>query len=152
MNNLIPNDKYKEILDSMPICCADIIIHYNNKVLLVKRKNHASKGEWWIPGGRVLKNEKLKDAALRKIKQETGLSNFELKEETTVHEYFSKDGIFPDLKTGTHNIGVIFIASIKDNQEIKLDNQGSEFKWIDKIEEDLSPEIKKILSDSKIFN
>jgi len=48
------------------------------KVLLVKRKNSPYKGKLALPGGFVKKNEGLKAAALRELKEETGVSRVNL--------------------------------------------------------------------------
>jgi len=151
MNNWLSEDKYKIILESIPVCCVDIVVHQSNKVLLVKRTRSPSKGEWSILGGRVHKNEKLKEALLRKIKQELGVSDIEIEKQLGAYEYFSKEGNFPNMKTGAHAIGVVFIVSLKNGQEIKLDEQSEEYKWVDKIEDDVQEYAKKILKDSKIF-
>ena len=57
----IPKEKYKYILEVMPVACVDIIIVHNKKIFIAKRKNEPARGEWFIPGGRILKNEHLKD-------------------------------------------------------------------------------------------
>lgn len=45
-----------------------------NKVLLVKRVRGEDNGEWAIPGGFVEKNEKIEDAIIREVKEETSLT------------------------------------------------------------------------------
>ncbi len=73
MNNHISQDQYNEIIFLIPIVCVDVAIVYDNKVLLIKRRDEPAKGEWWLPGGRLYKGETLTDCALRKAKEETGL-------------------------------------------------------------------------------
>jgi len=41
--------------------------------LLVERGSEPVKGVWWLPGGRIYKGETFFDAAIRKVKEETGL-------------------------------------------------------------------------------
>ena len=64
--NNIPQNIYNTIITNMPIACVDVVIFHNNSVLMVKRKDEPAKGEWWIPGGRVVKGEMLKETAYRK--------------------------------------------------------------------------------------
>jgi len=70
---VIPQTEYEEIITKVPIVCVDVAIFHNGEVLLIKRANEPAKGEWWLPGGRLYKGETLKDCALRKAKEETGL-------------------------------------------------------------------------------
>ena len=74
MSDFIPKDKYRYILENIPICCVELICIKDNKVLLVKRKNKPAKDEWWFPGGRILKREAITDAAIRKAEEEIGVS------------------------------------------------------------------------------
>jgi len=73
MNGFISEDLYKKILQCLPISCVDIAIIAQGAVLLVKRKDFPAKGQWWLPGGRVLKGEMMKETALRKAREEVGL-------------------------------------------------------------------------------
>lgn len=49
-----------------------------SKVLLIKRGNHPSIGWWALPGGFVEYRESLDEAALRELKEETGIDNLEI--------------------------------------------------------------------------
>lgn len=151
MENKIATETYKKILESMPICCIDLIIHKNNKVLLVKRKHEPARYKWWFPGGRLLKGESLKEAAVRKAREELGLG-IEVEKKLGVYETNFSKGPFPDLKTGIHSINIVFIVRpLEELPEIKLDNTSSDFKWVDKIEESLDPYLKKILKKSRVL-
>lgn len=51
------------------------------KILLIKREKDPSKGLWTFPGGRIEKDERIKDAIMRESKEETGLMFYEPKSE-----------------------------------------------------------------------
>lgn len=51
-----------------------------SKVLLIKRGNHPSIGWWALPGGFVEYREDIDQAALRELKEETGIDNIEVEQ------------------------------------------------------------------------
>ena len=75
MGKRIPENLYRKIHKVLPLICTDVVVVGGQRkkfFLLVKRKNKPEKGKWWFPGGRIYKNELLKDAAVRKVREETG--------------------------------------------------------------------------------
>jgi len=150
MTGWIPDDEYKKILENMPICCVDLVVRRNNKVLLVFRANEPAKDKWWLPGGRVYKRETLEQAAARKVLEEAGLQVRVVRKIGAYETIFDK-GPFDDLKTGVHNINVCFVVEPVDDRNVRLDKTSSRYRWIDRIEEDLDPYVKQVLSDSRVF-
>lgn len=122
---------YNQILENMPIICVDgVIINNENEILFLKRENEPAKNEWWFPGGRLLKNEKLEHAIIRKVKEETNLDVEVVKYIGTTETIFDK-GPF-DIPVHTVNFTYqLKLISI----DIKIDNLHSDYIWSDKINE-----------------
>jgi len=143
----IPEDLYKRILACMPIPCVDIVIFHDGKALLVKRVEEPFKGEWWLPGGRILKGESLEDAARRKAKEETGL-DVEIMKKIGSYETLHERG---SLGTkGAHTVNIAFLAR-PGKAEIRLDSHHSSHRWIGHIEDSLNSYVKDVLRDSGVF-
>lgn len=53
--------------------CAGAFVVHNGKVMLVRRGAEPYKGFWDIPGGFLAPNEHPKEAAIREVREETGL-------------------------------------------------------------------------------
>ncbi|MFH0808039.1 MAG: NUDIX domain-containing protein [archaeon] len=145
----IPEEKYKEILELMPIACVDLVIFYCGKIFLAKRINEPVKGQWFLPGGRIMKNEKLNDVVMRKAKEETGLDVKIIKplmfDETMFNESSMKGVV-----SGVHTVNLVYLVEAKNNK-VKLDAQNSEYKWIDIIDENWHPYVKRAISSSGVL-
>ncbi|MCM8818405.1 MAG: NUDIX hydrolase [Candidatus Omnitrophica bacterium] len=81
----------------------DIIIEYENGIVLVKRKNYPF--GWAIPGGFVEYGESCEQTAIREAKEETGLDIEDLQQFKT----YSK----PDRDPRFHTITTCFVAKGK---------------------------------------
>lgn len=68
-NTWLSEEEYKLVTDKTPIPTVDLVILRNSKkgweVLLLVRKTGYAKGKWCIIGGRIWKNEKIRDAIKR---------------------------------------------------------------------------------------
>ena len=60
-----------------PVVGVGAVILEGDKILLEKRKNSPGKGKWAIPGGLVELGEKVEQAVIREVKEETVLEVYE---------------------------------------------------------------------------
>lgn len=125
----IPEPLYRQILESLPIACVDVAIVHKGAILLVKRADKPVQGEWWLPGGRVHKGEMMREAAIRKAQQETGL---------TCHAgpiIHTAETIFPDGPGGipVHSINSCFLLYPAGEPVIRLDAHHSSYEWANHI-------------------
>jgi 8-oxo-dGTP diphosphatase len=56
-----------------PFVGAGALVHDGPRVLLIKRKYPPNEGRWALPGGLVELGERVQDAVIREVKEETGL-------------------------------------------------------------------------------
>lgn len=56
-----------------PMLTVDVIVERGGEILLIRRLNPPFQGRWAIPGGFVEYGERVEDAALRELEEETGL-------------------------------------------------------------------------------
>ena len=66
----IPPEEWSVIIANVPIVSVDLLVEHDGGVLLGKRENEPAKGEWFVPGGTVLKNESRTDAVYRVADEE----------------------------------------------------------------------------------
>ena len=140
--NFINQELYDKILENIPIICVDgIVLNKENQILFLKRLNEPEKDKWWFPGGRVVKNEKLSDSIVRKIKQETSIDS-KVVSIVGITETIFETG--PN-KIPVHTINVTFLLEIVGG-DVQIDLDHSEYIWTSDISNlDLHTELKKIL-------
>ncbi|MFH1246306.1 MAG: NUDIX domain-containing protein [Candidatus Liptonbacteria bacterium] len=139
----IPDTLYKEIYQSVPIFCVDVIaVDGRERYLLTKRKNKPLKDTWGFPGGRVLKNEKVEDAAMRKLHEETGLVGKFIRQ-IGFYEFIDKEGSYEN--TSVHTPVVVCLVRVSGKEDVRLDNQSSEYVWRENIDRDLHLHLREML-------
>ena len=123
----IPENDYNKILSMMPILCVDLIIFFDGKYLLLKRKNKPAKGQYWFPGGRVYKMETIKEAALRKAKEEVNL-DCQFQEIISIEESMFKQN--KNMMTDIHTVNICCYLTTNAIAEIKIDKFHSRYIWV----------------------
>jgi len=103
-----------------PKVTVDGVIFKNNKILLIKRKNEPFKGKWALPGGFVEYGEKVEDAVIREIFEETSLK-------TKICDIF---GIYsePNRDPRGHVISVVYLLEIISGK-LKGNDDASDAKF-----------------------
>ena len=129
----LPEQEYQKIIKSMPIFCIDFLISFQNKFLLIKRKEEPLKNSYWVIGGRLMFKEKIIHAAKRIQEREIGIyfSNYK---EIGFSNYF-----FPNTKNSkaTHTPTLLFHISAENMFNPKLDEQHNNFIWSEHLPEEL---------------
>jgi len=86
----------------IPIPAVGIVCLRGDEVLLVRRGTPPRQGEWSLPGGRIEPGERAVDAALRELREETGVEA----EITGLIDVV--DGLFPE--AGRHYVLIDYAA------------------------------------------
>ena len=73
-----------------PVPCAGVVCLRGDEVLLIRRGQPPRLGEWSLPGGRIEAGERAVDAALRELREETGV------EAEIIGLIDVVDGLFPE--------------------------------------------------------
>lgn len=123
----IPEYTYRKIQMSLPVLCVDVMIRYKGKYLLIKRNEEPMRDVYWVPGGRVLKNESLRSAAKRKIREETGLVPYEM-EMVGIYEDQYEESSLGRIPDGYHTVAVVFEAFVDSLDGLKLDRTSEDWK------------------------
>ncbi|WP_276272924.1 NUDIX domain-containing protein [Haloarcula litorea] len=124
----LPEATFATCLENMPQPCVDLVVASGDGVLLTRRQNEPAKGEWFWPGSRLYKGERLDDAAHRVAEEELGLAPVEV-ERLGVSEHFwdtaSVDGV-----DSRHTIPVVYWVEPVGDQSVTLDEQHDESRVV----------------------
>lgn len=129
----LPDQVFKTVISSTPLISIDLVVRNNqNQVLLGKRLNAPAKGFWFVPGGRVQKDETLDDAFTRLIKEELGTEVGIKRSEANflgVYEHFYEENVF-DHNATTHYVvlGYEIIIDLSKLSKIPL-KQHNQYTW-----------------------
>ena len=135
---MIPKNLYNQIVQQMPITSVEAIIKKDNTLLFLKRNNPPAKGEWWFPGGRIRKGETLKEALIREIKEETGLTI----------DIIRFVGVYTRLFADRHDITLAFLCKCHTDKVI-LNVEHSTYKFLKNPPEHIHPFLLQTIQDSK---
>lgn len=93
----------------------------NEKFLLLKRsEENSSSGEWVFPGGKIEQDESPKEAAIRELKEETGLRSEIVRSGKT---YIGEGEL------GLWKIYPFYVRA--QSLEVELDQEHSDYKWLE---------------------
>jgi colanic acid biosynthesis protein WcaH len=138
----LEKDTFKTVIASTPLVSIDLIVRNKaGECLLGYRNNKPAQGFWFVPGGRILKDEPMHIAFTRLVKDELGI-NLELSDArfNGVYEHFYDDFVFGDDVT-THYV-VLGYELIVDIALSDLPQaQHSQYKWFSSAEFSNSPNV-----------
>lgn len=146
----IPEERFAEFVAAMPQVCVELFVEGEGGVLLAKRANVPAEGEWFWPGSRLYKGERLDEAAHRVAAEELGIG-VELAGRLGVYEHFWETSDVVG-SPSRHTVNVVFRAEpVEAEPEIELDDQHTEYRFVDSVEPDLHEYVRRYLEDSGVF-
>ena len=75
MSSKLPLETFKTVVSSTPLVSIDLLVRNSaGEVLLGERLNRPAQGYWFVPGGRIVKDESLAQAFLRLTEEELGVA------------------------------------------------------------------------------
>jgi 8-oxo-dGTP diphosphatase len=118
-------------IDVSPLPIILVAIIHKDKILLVKRNKRPYKDYWSMIGGKLLLHEDIKEAAIRQVKEKTGLDAEFISLNNVMHERVEGSGIVK------HSFILLFVkVDIKDTKF--RETKAGALKWfnIAKLEQD----------------
>jgi len=126
----LPKEKFSEVIAATPLVSIDLLIkNSEGQYLLGYRTNKPAQGYWFVPGGRILKDESMDDAFQRLCKVELGVECCRTQAQFLgPFEHFYSDYVFGDDIT-THYV----VLGYQIDLDLTLDELPSEqhnlYRW-----------------------
>ncbi|TDO99576.1 GDP-mannose mannosyl hydrolase [Marinomonas balearica] len=129
-------DKFLEIIDNTPLVSIDIILRNSEgHILLGKRVNKPAEGFWFVPGGRIRKNETLKAAMQRISLVELGFEiDLHHAEMIGAFDHIYDDNFNATDGVNTHYVALGYNVKMDSQNKVKNDSQHSDMVWMSESE------------------
>jgi len=132
----LSHDELAQVVRLAPLVSLDLIIENSaGRVLVGMRNNAPAQGFLFVPGGRILKNERVAEAFERIMKDELGIeADYRDTKLLGVFDHIYDTNFACQPGFGTHYVVLAHRIKIDDNIDITADDQHSELLWLDKNE------------------
>ena len=127
----LDDNTFKNVIKNTPLISIDLIIQNEKSEYLVgKRNNRPARGFWFVPGGRIQKDESLDNGFSRLTKNEIGISR--VRNESIfigIFEHFYDDNFY-DSTFSTHYVVLAYKISIIAHGLVFPHDQHNEYQWM----------------------
>lgn len=126
----LEDEKFRNVIEHTPLVSIDLIVeNASGDFLLGERINRPAQGFWFVPGGRVYKDESLSVAFQRIVKDELNRTcELPMASFLGVYEHFYDDNFF-DSTFSTHYVVLGYHLKLSDELHFPI-QQHSQFKFL----------------------
>jgi colanic acid biosynthesis protein WcaH len=127
----LSDEEFGRVIAAAPLVSIDLIVmNEAGQVLLGRRRNRPAQGYWFVPGGRIRKEERLREALLRIAQTELGCVT------TPGRLLGAFDHIYPDNFLGqpdisTHYVVLGYRCGLPAGSRPVADRQHAQLQWWD---------------------
>jgi len=126
----LPKEQFLKLIELGPLVSIDLIVNCKGKFLIGLRKNKPAQDFWFVPGGRIFKNETLKDAFYRLTLAEL---NMPLKIDNAsflgVYQHFYGDSVISE-GLSTHYIVLAYELRLQSMDFFLTNKQHKSWQWL----------------------
>lgn len=130
-SRLLPENIFEQVVANAPLVAIDLLVeNAERRMLLGWRKNPPARSSWFVPGGRVRKNETLSAAFSRITEEELGQS-FQLDQCVFigVYQHFYSDNFLGEQGASTHYLALAHRLWTGE-QPLRLpQTQHTQYRW-----------------------
>lgn len=123
------DSEFLHIVASTPLVSIDLIVRdERGHVLLGQRLNRPAKDSWFVPGGRIRKNERVQEALQRISQRELGVT-IPAAKLIGVFDHLYDDNFLGTPGIDTHYVVLGFAAELPGETAFTADDQHAALRW-----------------------
>lgn len=134
---MLSDDTFLGVVAATPLVSVDLVVlRHASEILLGQRTNRPAQGFWFVPGGRIRKNETIQSALTRVAQQELGLSILALPQAPRLmgaFDHFYADcfaGSEQQMGISTHYVALGHLLPVPAHFALpSFDKQHAELRW-----------------------
>jgi len=119
------------VVKNAPLVSVDLVVRNGGgRVLLGWRSNRPARDCWFVPGGRILKNERISQAFERIAKDELGAAvSFDDARLIGVFDHIYEDNFAGEGEFGTHYVVLAYEVRVEEAALDLPNDQHSKYQW-----------------------
>ncbi|MDR6388199.1 GDP-mannose mannosyl hydrolase [Paraburkholderia phenoliruptrix] len=124
---------FLDVVRLTPLVAIDLIVSdADGRILIGHRRNRPARGTWFVPGGRILKDETLDAAFSRIADAELGVAKLARASARFegVFEHHYSDNFAGEPGVSTHYIVLAYAFSLADSERLGRPDQHSDYLWL----------------------
>lgn len=131
MSRFLEKERFLAVVNDTPLVAIDlIVVDETGQVLLGQRCNRPAQGYWFVPGGRIQKDESLDDAFKRLTQVELGVTLTRAEAQCVgVYEHFYADNFANSPNITTHYVVIAHQLTVARHRIQAPLNQHNLYKW-----------------------
>ncbi len=128
----LSDDMFAQVVRHAPLISIDLIIRdREHNIFVALRNNEPAKGKYFVPGGRIRKDEKIEAAFARILTAETGIHiPFSETRFIGVYQHLYATNRFDQRGYGTHYIVLAYELRLNERPCVMLDSQHTQYRWM----------------------
>ncbi|KMZ13753.1 GDP-mannose mannosyl hydrolase [Candidatus Burkholderia humilis] len=130
---MLSKEDFLTVVRLTPLVSINLIVtDGNRRVLVGHRHNRPARDTWFVPGGRIAKDESLDAAFKRIVNNELGVASVERSSSRFfgVYEHRYDDNFAGEEGFGTYYIGLAYAMTLSGTVPIGRFDQHSEYQWL----------------------
>ena len=138
----LPPDIFGTVVRHTPLVSIDLLVRdADHRLLVGRRRNRPAMGTWFVPGGRINKDERLSDAFSRITQSELGsVFSFPQAKFIGVFEHFYPDNALGEPEFGTHYVVLGYQLQVRTVLVLPPD-QHAAYRWLTNTDALADPEV-----------